>query len=255
MVGALVVEQAGFLPALEIGHIGRAIHQHRDRLVDRARKQHGFLGQPFQRAGAPGPVLEDGADACHLGQRRGQRRQMRLGPGRVGLDHRGVPEPVDHDAGQAIGLGMDQPVEGLVEQPRPQVQRPGQPRGKPSLIHHRIGVAIQHPGDDPGFHIDGDEPQRPPLGILQHRQRAGRQALGAPVGHQLIGIDPGKAVADRPRLGLGAQAHHGIAIGGGIGHGASIGWVSPLLCTETGRRSKWKGAARAPVAVDCRPGQ
>ena len=49
---------------------------------------------------------------------------------------------------KAVDLGVDQPIEGLRIKPRPMRQGVGDASGKPVLIDHRLGVAIQHPGDD-----------------------------------------------------------------------------------------------------------
>ncbi len=145
---------------------------------------------------------------------------MCLGPGSIGLDHRGIAETVDHHTGQAIRLGMDQAIVGGVEQAFPQIQRTRQPRRKPVLIDHRLGVAVEHPGDDLRFHIDCNKAERPPLAILQHGKGAGGQRLGAPVGDQLIRVDPRKAMANGAGLGLGFEADNLAQVGRGhIGHG------------------------------------
>ena len=48
-------------------------------------------------------------------------------PGGVGLHDQHRAEPVDDQPGQAVGLGMDQPVIGRVEQPLAQLERPLEP--------------------------------------------------------------------------------------------------------------------------------
>ena len=227
MVRALVIKEAGFLAAHDIGHIGGPVHRHRDRRIDLACKKRGLLSQAFQAPRPARAVLDHAGDTRHRLQRSDQRRQMRLGPSRIGLDHRGIAKAVDHHTGQPVSLGMDQPVKRRIEQPRAQGQCAGQTGFKPALVNLRLGVAVEHPGDDLGFGVDGDKAQGPALTILQHRQRAGGKALGAPVGHQLISIDPRKAVADGAGFGLGLQPNHssalrgGVIIGGRRGHHAS----------------------------------
>ena len=142
---------------------------------------------------------------------------MRLGPGGIGLDHGDIAKAVDHHTGQAVSLGMDKAVEGRVEQPRAQRKRRGQAAREPVLIDLRFGIAVQHPGDDPGLRVDRDQRQRAAVGIFQHGQSTGGQALGTPVGDQLISIDPREAMADCPRFGLRLQPDGGAGPGGGRG--------------------------------------
>jgi hypothetical protein len=80
-------------------------------------------------------------------QRRHQRVEMRLGPGGVGLDHRRVAEAVDDDARQAVGLGMDEPVEGRSKSRSRSASagdqaRRNQPRRSPPP------GSVEHPRDD-----------------------------------------------------------------------------------------------------------
>ena len=95
-------------------------------------------------------------------------------------------------------------------------QRPGQPRGQPIGIDHRLWIAIHHPRDDLRTRIDRDQRQRASLGIFQHRKGTGRDGAGAAVGDHLVGIDPGKAVPYGAGLCLGFQANDGK---GAVGHG------------------------------------
>ena len=215
MVRALVIEEARLLPPRHIRHVNRAIHRHRHRALHAAAQHRRLFRQPFQTPRPARPVLDDRHHPRHRPQGRDQRLQQHLGPCRIGLNHRHIPETVDHNARQTIRLGMHQPVKGRVEQPLPQRLRPCQTRGKPRLIHHRRRVTVQHPRYDLRFHIDGDKAEGPPLAILQHAQRAGRDVARPPVHDQLIGIDPRETMADRPRLGLGLQPHHGKAARGG----------------------------------------
>jgi len=142
---------------------------------------------------------------------------MRLGPSGIGLNHCRIAKAVDDDTGQAIGLGMDQSVKGRLIKPIAQRLRPRDPRTQPGAVNHRLGITVQHPRDDLGFDVDRHQPQRAALGVLKHGQRAGGQRLRAPIGDQLIGIDPGKAVPNGARLGLGAQAHDRARIRTGLG--------------------------------------
>ena len=212
VVRALIEEKPGLLPAQHVGHIGGAVHLDRHRPVNAAAQNHGFLGQAFKPARPTGAVLDHRLHPGHRDQYGGQIVDQRLGPGGVRLHHRDIAETVDDDARQAVSLGMDKAVEGPVEQPRAQIKRSGKPRRQPVAVDHRLGVAIQHPRDDLRARVHRDRAQHPALGIFQRRDHAGRQPLRAPVGHQLVGIDPGKAVPDRAGLGLGAQPHDGTGL-------------------------------------------
>ncbi len=48
-------------------------------------------------------------------------------PGGVRLHHENCPETVDDETGQPVGLGMDEAIIGLVEQPLAQPQRAFEP--------------------------------------------------------------------------------------------------------------------------------
>ena len=144
----------------------------------------------------------------------GKAVKMRLGPGGVGLDHGRIAEAVDDDAGQAIGLGMDEPVEGRIEQPLAQGQRRGKTAREPALSICASGSRSSIRAMIFDSVLTVTRPKGRALAILQHRKRAGGERLRAPVGDQFIGIDPGKAMTDRARLGLGLQADDGA--GGGI---------------------------------------
>ena len=89
-----------------------------------------------------------------------------------------------------------------------------QPRFEPRPVQRGGWVAVQHPGDDPGSRVDRAQPQRIACLVRQHRDSAGCQRPGPPVRHEIVGIDPGKAVPQRPRVRLGFQADHGAVFWG-----------------------------------------
>ena len=158
---------------------------------------------PFKLARAARGVFQHVGHAGHRLQGGHQRCQQRIGPSGVGLDHAGIAKTVNDDARQAIGLGVDQTVIGLI------VKLVAQGKGaieaclEPCLIHLRLGVLVDHPGDDLGIRIDRDQPHGLAVGVFQQRQRAGGKPPRAAVGDQFIGIDPRKAVADGAGIGLG----------------------------------------------------
>ncbi len=71
MVLALVVEEAGFLAAHEIGQIDRAVHGHLDRTIDRAARDLQILVKPFEVPGPRGGIDHQRARAGHVHQRPG----------------------------------------------------------------------------------------------------------------------------------------------------------------------------------------
>ncbi len=124
MVRALVKEQAGLLPAEQVGHVGGPVHRHRERARTAAPSSTTVSsGSPSSPRDRPVPFLTTVVTPVTATSAATSAVQMRLGPGGIGLDHGHIAEAVDDDAGQAIGLGMDQPVEGRIEQARAQGQR------------------------------------------------------------------------------------------------------------------------------------
>ena len=108
---------------------------------------------------------------------------------------------------------MDQAVKGLLIQSLAQGQRAVQTLREPVGIDLRLNIHIDDAGDDFGIRIDRHQCQRTAMLILKDREGAGGQRLGAPVGHHLVGIGPGKAVTDAPRVHLGTQADYGAGLG------------------------------------------
>ncbi len=66
VVGALVIEQTGFLATDKVGHICRAVHWHRDQVVNFAAKNNGFLVQAFQRARTAISVFQNVNNTCYV---------------------------------------------------------------------------------------------------------------------------------------------------------------------------------------------
>ena len=84
-------------------------------------------------------------------QRRFQPRYART----VELRHRHPAEEIDDEAGQAVGLGMDDPAPGRDLEPFPESERRLQPRRQPARVdvpfrvlvepaHRRKGARIEH---------------------------------------------------------------------------------------------------------------
>ena len=173
VVGALVIEQAGFLPAHQIGHIGRAVHRHRDRAINGTTEDRHVLVQTFQRARAPRAVFDNGGHARDGLDRRRQGVDPRLGPCGVGLNHHRVAKAVDDHTGQAVGLGMDQTVERRIKQGFAQRQRGLQAGFEPRLIDRRGHIAVQHPTDDLGIRVHRNQTHLATFVILEDGNRTG----------------------------------------------------------------------------------
>ena len=71
--------------------------------------------------------------------------------GGVQLADHDVPEPVDHEARQAVGLGVHQAIVGLVEQPLAQPQGPREAPLDERGVDGRVLVARDHAGGDQGM--------------------------------------------------------------------------------------------------------
>ncbi len=171
--------------------------------------QNARLGiEALERPGPARRVLDDRGRPGFGQERLDQIVKQHLGPGGVGLDHKRIAEPVDHHTGQAVSLGMDQAVERRVVQAVAQRQRPRDAGAEPVHPDRRGGVAIEHPGKELRGRVDRHKADVAARIVLQHRQRAGGKRAGAAVGHDLVVIDPGEAVADGLGGGLGVQANH-----------------------------------------------
>ncbi len=136
-----------------------------------------------------------------------------VGPGGVRLHHGRVAEPVDHHAGHPVRLRVDQTVEGLCVKPVPMLHRAAQASDDEGRIHLGTRVERQHTRGDPTVHVDCDRGDRGTLGILQHGDRAGQQDAAPAIGHHIVEIDPGMAVADAAGIRLGFQSHNGAVRG------------------------------------------
>ena len=129
----------------------------------------------------------------------GQRLQQALGPGGVGLQHQGVAEAVGDDAGQAVALGVDQAVEGRIEQGLAQGQGMADARGEPVRADLRLRVGVDQPCGDGAGRVEGGEAERA-VALDQPDQGAGGEVLGAPVHGDFVGEGPGRALGQRRPL-------------------------------------------------------
>ena len=143
VVGTLVKEQAGFLPARQIRHIGRAVHQYRYRRIwGRAHQNPVDVIQPFQRPRASGGVLQDVGNSNDLSQNFRQNIQAAFKPRRIRLHNAGVAETVNYQPRKSVRLCMDQPIKRRIIKPVSHVQSLGNPRCKPRLVDHSLRIAV-----------------------------------------------------------------------------------------------------------------
>src|SRR6185436_17871260 len=106
-----------------------------------------------------------------------------------------VIEPVDHQSRQAVAFGMTQPVEGLVVDRLAQGQGAAQALREESGIDDRIAFRRQQADRDQAFGIEVTRSEGSPI-FAPHIDHAARhQRLGGRVHADLIGEDPGRAVA------------------------------------------------------------
>ena len=216
VIGTLIEKQPRLLPLREIRHVDSAVHGNLHWPCRRCPSQHGRrVVQSFQRARPARRVFQDICRTCHIGQGSGQILQHRIRPGSVGLNHAGIAKAVDHDAGQAISLGMDQAIKGSIEQSLAQGKRAAQAQAQPRAVNGPGRIQIQHPRHDPRPRIDRDERKRHARGILKQRNAAGGKGLAAPVQNKLVIINPRHAPAYPRGRSFRIEADHGQ---GGMHH-------------------------------------
>ena len=113
--------------------------------------------------------------------------------GRVRLHHQHLAETVDHKPGEAVGLGMDQPVIGPVIKPLAQPQRPLQPAHEKPAADRPGGVAVEDARGEQRVRIEHRDPERVLIRAAQGHQRPRRQRLRRGVHRHLVGENPGMA--------------------------------------------------------------
>ena len=222
-VVALIIEPAGLLAVQRVGEEGHAILFQPDRTVDLALRQPGLLRQPFQRPLSAVVTQDDRARRHHLVDGGQDVVDPVVHEHGVGLDRHHVVEAVDDQAGQPVGLGMDDAVEGTGEQPLAQFDRTAQPVGDEGVIHHGRRIVRQQPRGDQRVRIEGVDAQRRPAGVQKPHRTAGRDRLGDGVHLDFVGIDPGMPLHDAP-LAAGLQMDRRVLLdgfGAGVAHGAA----------------------------------
>ena len=190
-------------------------------MVSSPQQRRDALRQALQRAHRGVVAADDQAGRDQVAQRRDQQRGQRLHPRGIGLQRQRVAVAVDDQAGQAIGLGMDQAVVGRVVELLPQRQRGAEPALRPVQVEHRAGVAVQPPGGDQAVRVEAPGAVVPAVVALQPHRAAGRQGAGRRGHGDLVREGPGVAGL-HPLVVARQQAEQRVGCGG-LGHAAAIG--------------------------------
>jgi hypothetical protein len=125
-----------------------------------------------------------------------------------------VAEAVHHQARKQVGVAIDQPVEGLVEQALAQAQRNVDAVHQQGLVQHVLDVARQQAGADQVVRAHRHDAQRLAAGgfedglvaRLEQVQRGGGDI-------DLVAVDPQVAGA-QAAIGIGFEAQAGQGHGG-----------------------------------------
>jgi hypothetical protein len=126
-----------------------------------------------------------------------------------------VTEAVDHQAGEQVGVAIDQAVEGLVEQALAQAQGHVQAVHQQRLVEYVLDVARQQAGADQVVRAHRHDAQRLAAGCFEDGLVTGLEAIQRGGGHvDLVAVDPQVAGA-QASIGIGLEAQ------AGQGHGAT----------------------------------
>ncbi len=107
-----------------------------------------------------------------------------------------VVEAIDDQAGQAVGFGVDQPVERLGIQPLAQGQGATEPVCEKALVDDGRAVAVEQAEGDQRVRVEAADAERLAVDPMQARKRPRRQSLGLGVHADLVGVGPGMAMDD-----------------------------------------------------------
>ena len=127
-------------------------------------------------------------------------RQQQVDAGGIGLHRQRVAIAVHHQAGQPVGLGMDQAIEGPRIKQIAQGQRLFQTRGDEVAVDRRRGVAGEKARGDQRIWVEHRHAQLLAAGVLDGHQCALGQRLGGGVHLDFVGEYPGVTAARAARL-------------------------------------------------------
>ena len=187
---ALVEEPAGLLPGQHISHEHRAVFLDRHRPRDAAQRHPGFQRQPFLGSRRAVVAQHDCLRREEAAQRLRDDRNEPVHPGGVCFDHQDRAKPVDDETGEAVRLGMDEPVIGRIVQPLAQLERALQPAREETLVDRPPGIAVEEAGGDQAVRVEHRDAERALIRPAQGDERPGRERFRRRIHHHLVRVDP-----------------------------------------------------------------
>ncbi len=210
-VVALVEVEAGLLAGDDVDAVGEAVLDQQDRVGQRAVRDSGARREALQAAHIGIGSLEDAGGAGRRGQRRDDRIAPALAAGGRQLQHDRVAVAIGDDAGQSVGLAVDQPAARM---PRVQHRRAGRDgaldaTGEERVVDRFRRVESPDPGPDlRGRRIRGvgEQPRRRRRRRRRchrsrgrRRRRRSRRRISRDGAASAISRDPASAAARRAR--------------------------------------------------------
>ena len=189
---ALVEEPAGLLATQQVDREAQAVLLHH-RAGGVAGEQARFPGEALEPAHRAVVARDDAARGGQRCQRLDDQRRGGLHSRGIRLQRDHIPVAVHDEAGQPVGLGMDQAVMGRVEQAVAQCQRLGQPGTEPGGVAGGIRVGRQAPRGNQrmGVEVPGAMPDA--VIAFEAYDDAGGQGPGHRRHRDLVAEGPGVA--------------------------------------------------------------
>ena len=216
---------------MRIGEEAKPVLLQFERALETALGEFHIGGQTLGRAGRRIAAQQHRLGRQHAVEGVEQLGQQQLHAGTIDLDHQQPAEAVDHRAREAVGLGMDQAIEGAVIEPVAKRGGPEEAVGQEARIDGCIDARGQEPAGDQRMRIEEGQTDGLAIGTEQAHDAARREGLGAGIHDDLIRVDPGMAEQE-PAVGLGPK--------GDAAHGRSLS--APTLRGKVNR--EWKPCYR-----------
>ena len=178
---ALVEEPAGLLPGEQISAEHGAVLVDRHRAIENAPCHVGLGCQSFEYPRRAVVPQHDGVGAQQLTKRVEDERLEPCHAGGIRLHDEKRPEPVDDEAGQPVGFGMDEAVKGLREQTLAQFEGAPDPAGEKAAADRPGGVAVEEARGEQGVRVEHRDAERAALGAPQGDETARCERLGRSV--------------------------------------------------------------------------
>ena len=159
-VRPLIEVPAGLLPTHRIDREPHAAFHHFGGRIGAEQQRHA-LRQSLLAPRRGIIARHHGAQRQQSGERLDDQRRQPVHPGGVGLQHRDIVVAVDHQPGQAVGLGVHQAMKRRVAHALTQHDRLVQSLPQPVHVDVRCRIAIQQPRRDQAVRIEheGAEPR------------------------------------------------------------------------------------------------